>query len=303
MATTNDLLQLFNAIADNDTSGTRSIAMSIADKEGKKGRHAAQQLLRGALANPSPQMRTMEVIKNDEMLRQALTQISDLNSIDQIELSDDNRKELLTIMEEYIARWEIKKAGLNNRNKMLFVGPPGCGKSATAKGLGRQLGLPVFILRFDAMIGSYLGQTSQNLRSIFDFIQRTPSVVLIDEIDAISTSRGTSRDIAELDRVVISLMQQLELVQPLGLLICTSNLPNSIDSAVTRRFDLVVKFSKPTLKERKLFCSKLATRYGVKIPRKTLESLRKVNSFADVERVVINEVRQKILDDSKAGMG
>jgi SpoVK/Ycf46/Vps4 family AAA+-type ATPase len=259
--------------------------------------------LKGALAAVSSQARSTEIVRHDEILSRALTPSSESISFEDIELPKEVRNELLSVVEEFISRWELKKSGIPNRSRLLFVGPPGCGKSATAKALAKQLMLPLFVLRFDALIGSYLGQTAQNLRTIFDFIQRSPSIVLIDEIDAISSSRGGSRDIAELDRVVISLMQQLELVHPAGLLICTSNLPESIDSAVMRRFDSVTKFPKPTQKQLRLYGLKLAQRYNLVLSKKAIVSVQKAVSFAAAERLVVGVARKKILDESREGRG
>jgi len=303
MATVNDLLQLFGAIAENDSANARSIALTIADKEGKRGHRSAEQLLKGALATISSHSHAKEIVRHEEILSRALTPVTESIQLEDVELSQNVRNELLSVIEEFISRWELRKAGIPNRSRLLFIGPPGCGKSATAKALGKQLRLPVFVLRFDALIGSYLGQTAQNLRSIFDFIQRSPSIVLIDEIDAISSARGGARDIAELDRVVISLMQQLELANPAGILVCTSNLPQSIDSAVMRRFDSVLKFPKPTQKQLRLFGLKLARSYLLSLSKKTLANVQRAVSFAEAERLVVGAARKKVLDESRQGRG
>jgi len=301
VATIEDLVQLFSALAENDSAGAKSVALTIASKEGKRGHYNAEQTLKGALLTHSSSPQKAQSLSSESSIIKALTQVESKLDLDEIELPSAVREDLMSVVEEYLARWNLKRAGVPIRNRLLFVGPPGCGKSVTAAALGRRLNLPVFVLRFDSLIGSYLGQTAQNLRAVFDFIQTNPCILLIDEIDAISSARGRSRDIAELDRVVISLMQQLELVTPAGLLICTSNLPETIDAAVIRRFDASLKFPKPSAKNLVAYCSKLIERYGVNVPRKNISAASKLSSYADVERLIIGEVRNKILDEFRRG--
>lgn len=100
----------------------------------------------------------------------------------------------------------LEARGLKARNKILLTGPPGCGKSMTARALATELALPFFIVRLDAIIGAYLGQTANNLRELFAFATDTPCVLLIDEIDALGKQRGASLDVGELDRIVIAML-------------------------------------------------------------------------------------------------
>src|SRR5208283_5165649 len=120
-------------------------------------------------------------------------------------------------------------------NKILLHGPPGCGKSLTARAIGHELSLPVYTLRFNAIVGAFLGQTAQRLRQLFEFASTTSCVLLIDEIDALGKRRGNPMDVGELDRIVISLLQELEHSEPKGLLIAASNLARSLDEALWRR--------------------------------------------------------------------
>ena len=136
----------------------------------------------------------------------------------------------------------LRAKAISRRSKLVFIGPPGCGKTMTAQAMASELGLPLYVVRFDAVIGSYLGQTATHLRELFQFASTTPSVLLFDEVDALGKQRGSSLDVGELDRIVIAMMQELELFSSPGLLIATSNLPKSIDRALWRCFDLVLDF-------------------------------------------------------------
>lgn len=295
MASVSELLKLFDAIGSGDTRGAREVALEIAEHTGKRGHRSAEKAMKGALVS-RPRTEAVQVLGPAQIVvERSLQPISPTLSLEDIQMSPSLRATLLSLVEEYVGRWELKRAGIPNRNRVLFVGPPGCGKSASAKALGKALNLPVYVLRFDALIGSYLGQTAQNLRAIFEFIERTPSIVLMDEIDAISSLRGTSRDIGELDRVVIAFMQHLELTSPAGMLVCTSNLLKTIDPAVTRRFDAVVAFPKPRSPEIVAFAKKTAKKFNLNLTNKIMNSVRRCSSYADVERVIVDEVRSRIL--------
>ena len=94
----------------------------------------------------------------------------------------------------------------------------------TAQALANALRLPLYVVRFDSVIGSYLGQTAVHLREIFQYAETAQSVLLFDEIDALGKRRGHPSDVGELDRIVIALMQELEFSESKGLIIATSNL-------------------------------------------------------------------------------
>ena len=117
-------------------------------------------------------------------------------------------------MLEWNHREKLKDRGIARRSKLLFYGPPGCGKSLTANALATELAIPLFLVRFDAVIGAYLGQTAIHLRQLFQFAETTPCVLLFDELDALGKKRGNPTDVGELDRIVIALMQELEAFPP-----------------------------------------------------------------------------------------
>ena len=93
---------------------------------------------------------------------------------------------------------------------MLLYGPPGVGKSETAKYVAARLEVPLYTVRTDSLVSSYLGSTSKNLRSVFDFVSAEPCVLFLDELDAIAKQRDDSQELGELKRVVISLLQNID---------------------------------------------------------------------------------------------
>ncbi len=132
--------------------------------------------------------------------------------------------------------------GLQPARKLLFFGPPGCGKTLTAEIIANALGLPLVVVRLDSVISSFLGETASNLRKVFDFVAEVPAVVLLDEFDALAKDRGDAADHGELKRSVNAVLQMLDGHRGSGVLIATTNYDALLDRAVWRRFDEAIRF-------------------------------------------------------------
>ena len=153
--------------------------------------------------------------------------------------------ELSTLVRERTRADELLAAGIEPSKAILFVGPPGVGKTMSARFVSQQLGLPLLTLDLSAVMSSYLGRTGSNIRSIFEFAKSTSAVLLLDELDAIAKKRDDEAELGELKRLVTVLLQDLDNWPSSNLLIAATNHEDLLDPAIWRRFDRVIRFNYP----------------------------------------------------------
>ena len=168
----------------------------------------------------------------------------DENNIEVI-LSKRNADKLDSFILSYKNADKLNDLGIGLSNTLLLYGPPGCGKTKCAYLIARQLNLPLVIARLDSIISSYLGTTAKNIRNLFEFAQKIPCVLLLDEFDAIAKARDDNNELGELKRVVNSLLQNVDSMSKVSLLLAATNHQQLLDSAVWRRFDYKLEIELP----------------------------------------------------------
>jgi SpoVK/Ycf46/Vps4 family AAA+-type ATPase len=181
----------------------------------------------------------------------------------------------------------------------LFCGPPGCGKTLAAEVIASALELPLVVVRLDSVISSLLGETSANLRKVFDYVSARPVVALFDEFDALSKDRGAGDDHGELKRSVNAVLQMMDGYRGPSILVATTNYETLLDKAVWRRFDEVIRFEPPNLEQAKrLLTLKLSgVRRNFETDDSKIATLFKGLSHADIERVLRRAVKDMVLSN------
>lgn len=293
MASTRQLTRLFDALRGQNLTRACQIADEIVDETEGRGHLSAARALRSALR---AQGHTLLAPVRDLPVPEALARVLLDRRLDDVALSPALRAEFGTISTEARFADDLTEIGIPRRTKLLFSGPPGCGKSVTARALGATLGLPVYVVRIDGILGSLLGQTSGRLHEVFRFAESTPCILLLDELDAIGRRRGDRQDVAEIDRVVVGLMQELDYTRIPGLVIATTNFIEAVDDALARRFDLRLSFPRPDAAALRAFLRDRSRGLGAKLSVDRLaKKLPKESSYADAERLLFDEVRLQAL--------
>ncbi|OBZ96734.1 hypothetical protein ADU59_03050 [Pararhizobium polonicum] len=165
-------------------------------------------------------------------------------------LDVDLRDRIMQVVGEQQHLTELEKQGLGPTRSLLFVGPPGVGKTMSARWLASLLGRPLITLDLATVMSSYLGKTGANIRSVLEYAKSVESVLLLDEFDAIAKKRDDEGDVGELKRLVTVLLQEVDDWPSTSLLIAATNHGELLDPAVWRRFDDVLEFRSPTAAER-----------------------------------------------------
>src|SRR6185437_1854841 len=179
------LASLFQAVSERDIESAQKIAREIAALEERKGHRFAAQLLRGSLQSngfkghrlPEP---ISGILGNGNLLEAALSRNYSSTRLKDVMLRHHCRKALEELINETKHKQYLAEKKIRRRTKLLFVGPPGCGKSFTTQAIANELGLPHYVVRFDAVIGAYLGQTAIHLRELFRFASMQPCILLFD---------------------------------------------------------------------------------------------------------------------------
>jgi len=149
------------------------------------------------------------------------------------------------IIRERQERERLAARGISPTRSAILVGPPGVGKTLSARWIASALGKPLWVLDLTAVMSSLLGKTGNNLRAALDHAKQHAAVLLLDEIDAIAKRRSDESDIGELKRLVTVMLQEVDQWPDTGLLLAATNHPELVDPALWRRFDLVLKFDAP----------------------------------------------------------
>jgi SpoVK/Ycf46/Vps4 family AAA+-type ATPase len=147
---------------------------------------------------------------------------------------------------------DLAKAGAAMPSRLLTYGLPGTGKTKLARAVAADLEMPLLTVRCDTLVSSLLGQTSRNLRRVFEYSQQRPCVLFLDEFDALAGARGNERDVGELQRVVISLLQNIDSLSDNTILVAATNHEQLLDPAIWRRFGFRIPMPKPDARLRKL---------------------------------------------------
>lgn len=303
MATGKLLRQLIKSGIEGNIEAFRAASEEVIKEERQKQHHLLANDLERLLYGRPKDLghlpgRPLEKAPVDRERNLALLDLREpVRRLEDAVLSDETRSAMDKVLQEHHHQERLASYGLRPADRLLFYGPPGCGKTLTAEVIASELGLPLAIVRVDAVVSSYLGETAANLRKVFDFAASNASVVLFDEFDALAKERADEAEHGELRRVVNAVLQMMDAYSGRSVLIAATNHEAILDFAVWRRFEEVLLFEPPNLEQlRRLLALKLrGVRREFEVENGTVTALFKGMSHADVERVLRRAIKDMVL--------
>lgn len=285
-----------------------AVALQVAAAEARRGHdHLAQEIrtlveqAKSRRTNRGATSSLLHVARPQGEAAELLDEIHNERHVRDLILSPPLRDRINRILEEQRHLTRLKEHGLRPRQRLLFTGPPGCGKTMTACALATELALPLFVVRLDSLITRYLGDSLSKLRLIFDAVNRSRAVYLFDEFDSIGYTRDFGQDVGEMRRLLNTFLTFIEGLTSNSLVIAATNHGNRLDKALYRRFDDLGEFGLPGAEQ---IWSTIKSRLaGVNVAILSQTKLLKAAqdlSFAEITRACEEAVKEMLIRGSKS---
>jgi SpoVK/Ycf46/Vps4 family AAA+-type ATPase len=307
MARSDLLISLVKAGSSGDSRSVRAAAEAIIAEEKAKNHNILANRLTEALhvngnGNGHRPMTIMGA--NSGRHREFLLELTPEKQLEELVLSEPNRRACEELIEEQQRASVLRAHSLEPRHRVLLAGPPGNGKTSLAEAIAEALALPFFVVRYEAMIGSYLGETAARLKRVFDYARTTPCVLFFDEFDAVGKERGDEHETGEIKRVVTSLLMQMDDLPSYTIAIAATNHSELLDRAVWRRFQLRLSLEAPTRSELTAYFQRFAEALDEPLGRApgTIAKALGEISYAEAEEFCLDIRRRYILAMGEAPM-
>ncbi|MGF9937181.1 ATP-binding protein [Bacillus anthracis] len=322
MSKSNYIISMIHSFSTKDYEGFVKDCYDLIKFEETKGNFKIAMKMREALEKPSPKSSkiapnslTLEPI-NKFQTNKSILNFSSKNDDDdnffelrkstiklnEVILGDNVLDSISNIISQWKNKEKLAKFNLVPQSKVLFYGLPGTGKTFTAYAIANELNLEVVYINFDSVVSSFLGKTGSNLGKIFKFANSRPCLLLIDELDAIGKMRDDSRELGELKRIVISLLQNLDNLSAQSLVIACTNHEKLLDKALWRRFDGIIEFKLPSQKERITVIENTLIKSKIKLDNGWIKSIGEITenfSPANIIKGVENGIRRWVIEANK----
>ena len=224
-------------------------------------------------------------------------EVTPAKKIAELVLDNDLRNTINDVIEEQHRMDLLHSHGLKVRHRILLTGDPGNGKTSLAEAIAYELMYPYYVIRYDNLIGSYLGETAQRLQKVFSFISQQRCVLFFDEFDTIGKERGDTKETGEIKRVVSSLLLEIDRLPDYVVVITASNHSELLDRAVWRRFQIRLQLLPPKTQQIFDLLFQLSQNVNINLS-KHIEKLApelKGLSYSEIEEFFLDVLRKTIL--------
>lgn len=301
MARADLLLALVQSGAGGDDLAFRRAAEALIAEEEAKNHLALATQLTQALARKSLGSSLSITGRNDAVATLIHESIPE-RRISDLVLPSVVREVVNDFIEEHYRRDLLRSHGVEPRHRVLISGPPGGGKTSLAEAISTELAVPMLTVRYEGLIGSFLGETASRMDALFAGVRSRPCVLFFDEFDAVAKERGDVHETGEIKRVVSSLLLQVDRLPSHVIVIAATNHPELLDRAVWRRMQLRLELPTPTrdAKIEWLRAWQQRARFDIGLaPRTVADRLGEI-SFAELEEYAEDVRRRAILSGPDA---
>lgn len=292
------IVSLVKAGSEGDQRLLRTTVEAMAAEERAKHHHQLADRLVENLEIPKGPVRAPEVVRAyDGGHGGLLYEIDPRRTLNTMLLSETVQATCRELVEEQQRRDLLRSYGLEPRNRVLLSGPPGNGKTSLAEAIATELMVPLFVVRYEAVIGSFLGETSGRLKKLFDFVRTHQCVLFFDEFDTLGKERGDTHETGEIKRVVSSLLLQIDALPSHVIIVTATNHAELLDRAVWRRFQIRLDLPPPTPTQKEHWFAQLQSALGAPLgitPRMLATKTHAV-SFSDLEQFSEDVKRRYVL--------
>ena len=300
MAQADLLVDLLKTATSGDQLAFRKVAEGLIQEEKSKGhRILAERLAKAMQINAVQAARPAAAkLNGGSMNKDLFYEITPERNLDSLVLPEKIKAQVQELIEEQHRSELLHAHNLRARNRILLAGPPGNGKTTLAEAVAFELMYPLIVIRYETLVGSYLGETSSRLKSVLDYARTQRCVLFFDEFETLGKERGDTHETGEIKRVVSSLLLQLDDMPDYVVVIAASNHPELLDKAVWRRFQLRIELPTPTREQLTQYITSIGQRCSINFgyaPETLAKHLLGLN-FAEAEEFCLGVVRRAVLD-------
>jgi len=303
MARADLILNLVKTGIEGDGQLFRKTVEAIAAEEKSKKHFALAERLTDLLQTPVTQV-SGALKASDPKLQNAYYVVKPKKSLDDLVLPSAIQDECREVIEEHFRKDLLRSYNLEPRHRILLSGAPGNGKTSLAEAFAHELMVPLFVVKYEGIIGSYLGETAQQLDRLFERIKSQRCVLFFDEFDALSKERSDPNEVGEIKRVVNALLLQIDMLPSHVMIIAATNHSDMLDKAAWRRFETKLELPKPN----KLMIEKWLNKFqshidhGLGYKNKTLSEKLIGLNFSEIENFALDIQRRYILELPEANI-
>lgn len=303
MARADLLCELIRSGLANDSVSFRKAAEAICAEERSKqheilANRISEMLNNRQYQNNSSTRNNPQIINSSALTAsQLINEKVPTKRLDQLLLPERVFNSCRDLIEEQSRSDLLRSYGIEPRNKVLLIGPPGNGKTSVAEGIAESLMIPLLTVRYENIIGAYLGETATRLSKLFEYVRTRQCVLFFDEFDTIGKERGDQQETGEIKRVVSSLLLQIDALPSYVITIAATNHDSLLDKAVWRRFQLKLELPKPTRANLERWFNTFEKRmnFSFGLEPSTLAKKLYGRSYAEAEEFALSVYRKYLL--------